>query len=204
MDELNDDTGSTSTDLTPRIPPAARRRRKRPWALLALVAVVVALLVVVFNGLGDATLFFRNADEAVAQRESLDDRRFRIQGRVAADSIVPTDTGVDFVIAWNDVDVAIVHQGDPPDLFQGNIPVVLEGHWAQVGDGSAAIPADAAVTDDGWYFVSDRFFVKHEEVYVEENPDRVTDYDEAPADETPAGETSADETSADETDSEGS
>jgi cytochrome c-type biogenesis protein CcmE len=196
MDELNDDAGSTATDLTPRVPPAARRRRKRPWALLALIAVVVALLVVVFNGLGDATLFFRNADEAVAQRESLDDRRFRIQGRVVGDSIVPTDTGVDFVIAWNDVEVAVAHQGDPPDLFQANIPVVLEGHWSQIGDGSDAIaPVDAAVTEGGWYFASDRFFVKHEEVYVEENPDRVTDYDETPADETSSDETSTDESS---------
>jgi cytochrome c-type biogenesis protein CcmE len=194
MDELNDDPGSTATDLTPRVPPATRRRRKRPWALLALIAVVVALLVVVFNGLGDATLFFRNADEAVAQRDSLDDRRFRIQGRVVGDSIAPTDTGVDFVIVWNDTEVVVAHQGDPPDLFQANIPVVLEGHWAQIGDGSDAVaPVDAAVTEDGWYFASDRFFVKHEEVYVEENPDRVTDYDESPADGTPDGGPSADE-----------
>ena len=186
MDELTDDSGSTATDLTPRVPPAARRRRKRPWALVALLAVVVALLVVVFNGLGDATLFFRNADEAVAQRESLDDRRFRIQGRVVEGSIVPTDTGVDFVIVWNDQEVAIAHQGDPPDLFQADIPVVLEGHWARAGDGSDAIEPSAPVpTDDGWYFASDRFFVKHEEVYVEENPDRVTDYGETPTAENP-------------------
>lgn len=175
MDEL-------TTDLTPRVPPAARRRRKRPWAVLALVVVVAALAVVVVNGLGDATLFFRNADEAVSQRGSLDDRRFRIQGRVVADSIVPTATGVDFLIAWNDVEVAIAHQGDPPDLFSEGIPVVLEGRWARVGDGTDAVaPAEGVPTDDGWYFASDRFFVKHEEVYVEENPDRVEEYDETPA-----------------------
>ncbi len=198
MDELTADgaTGSAgaTTDLSPRVPPAPRRRRKRPWALLALLAVVAALLVVVVNGLGDATLFFRNADEAVAQRSSLEDRRFRIQGRVVGDSIVPTDTGVDFVIAWNDVQVAIAHQGDPPDLFQEDIPVVLEGRWARVGDGSGAVePADGVPTDDGWYFASDRFFVKHEEVYVEENPDRVVDYGETPADQTSAGDASADD-----------
>jgi cytochrome c-type biogenesis protein CcmE len=188
MDEMtpqpDSGSGTTDTDLTPRVPPAARRRRKRPWALVALIAVVVALLVVVFNGLGDATLFFRNADEAVDQRSTLDDRRFRIQGRVVDDSIVPTDTGVDFVIAWNDTEVAIAHQGDPPDLFQANIPVVLEGHWARVGDESDAVaPSDGVPTEDGWYFASDRFFVKHEEVYVEENPDRVEDYGETPSDE---------------------
>lgn len=186
MDELrthdHDDVGSgdadtVATDLTPRVRRAGGRRRRAPWALLALVAVVVGLLVVVLNGLGDATLFFRNADEAVAQRESLGDRRFRIQGRVVAGSIVPTDGGVDFVIAHGGVEVPVSLRGDVPDLFQETIPVVLEGRWAQVGDAEVAAPADGVPTPDGWFFSSDRFFVKHEEVYTEENPDRVDDYD---------------------------
>ncbi len=192
MDELtrdarHDEAGSgdadtVATDLTPRAARPGGRRRRAPWAVLALVAVVVALVVVVLNGLGDATLFFRNADEAVAQRESLDDRRFRIQGRVVDDSIVPTDTGVDFVIAHGDVEVTVSHRGDPPDLFQDNIPVVLEGSWARVGDEGVVGPVEGVPTDDGWFFASDRFFVKHEEVYVEENPERTDDYTEGQGD----------------------
>ena len=194
MDELtHDDAGvdagdetdltGPTTDLTPRAVPAARRRRRRtPWAAIALVLVVAALLVVVFNGLGDATLFFRNADEAVAQRDSLGDRRFRIQGRVDGDSITPTATGVDFVIRHGDAEVTVVHEGDPPDLFQENIPVVLEGRWARVGDPEVAAPAQGLTTDDGWYFASDRFFVKHEEVYVAENPERTDDYTDGQGD----------------------
>jgi cytochrome c-type biogenesis protein CcmE len=171
-------TAGVATDLSPRVGRAAGRGRRTPWAWLALVAIVVALLVVVFNGLGDATLFFRNADEAVSQRDSLGDRRFRIQGRVESDSIVPTSTGVDFVIVHEGVAVTVSHQGDPPDLFQENIPVVLEGRWAEVGDPDVAAPSDGVPVDDGWFFASDRFFVKHEEVYVEENPDRTDDYSE--------------------------
>ncbi|QGG94532.1 cytochrome c maturation protein CcmE domain-containing protein [Actinomarinicola tropica] len=188
MDELtrdpdrHDEAGSgdadTLTDLTPRAPRDAGRRRRAPWALLALAVVVVGLVVVVVNGLGDATLFFRTADEAVAQRDSLGDRRFRIEGRVVTDSIVPTATGVDFVISNGEVDVTIAHQGDPPDLFQENIPVVLEGHWARVGETDAPGPSDGVPTDDGWFFASDTFFVRHEEQYVEENPDRTQDYTE--------------------------
>lgn len=171
-----------TTDLTPRAVPAARGgRRRTPWAAVALVLVVVALLAVVLNGLGDATLFFRNADEAVAQRDSLGERRFRIQGRVDGATITPTATGVDFVITHAGVDVTVSHDGDPPDLFQEDIPVVLEGRWARVGDAEVAAPADSLPTDDGWYFASDRFFVKHEEVYVEENPERTDEYtDEEP------------------------
>lgn len=185
MDELTDrhdeagsgDADTVATDLTPRVHRSGGRRRRAPWALLALVAVVVALLVVVLNGLGDATLFFRNADEAVAQRESLGDRRFRIQGRVVADSIVPTSGGVDFVISHGGVDVPVALRGDVPDLFQETIPVVLEGRWARVGDAEVAAPAEGVPTPDGWFFSSDRFFVKHEEVYTEENPERVDDYE---------------------------
>lgn len=180
MDQLNE-THKASLDLSPREVKSKGGRRRKPWALLALAAVVGALLLVVFQGLGDATLFFRNTDEAVAQRASLGEKRFRIQGRVVGDSITPTQNGVDFVITYNDVDVTISHLGDPPDLFQPNIPVVLEGRWAQVGDLEVSSPNAALPTDDGWFFASDRFFVKHEEVYQEEHPDRVEDYSSSDA-----------------------
>lgn len=188
MDELNrtaSDPGSSDAELddersrlSPRVPPAARRRRRNPLAYGSLVLVVVGLVVVVFMGLGDAALFFRNADEAVAQRADLDDRRFRIQGLVDGDSITETPRGVDFVITYNGVDVTISHVGDPPDLFQPGIPVVLEGRWAQVGDPEVVDPVEALSTDDGWFFASDRFFVKHTEVYAEEHPDRTEDYED--------------------------
>ncbi len=34
-----------------------------------------------------------------------------------------------FTIAFNGVEVPVVHDGDPPELFEPGIPVVLEGHW---------------------------------------------------------------------------
>lgn len=180
MDELTPGVGASddASRLAPRVPPAARRRRKNPLAFASLVLIVVAMLFVVFNGLGDATLFFRNADEAVAQRAELGDRRFRIQGLVDGDTITATSHGVDFVVTHDGVDVTIAHQGDPPDLFQPGIPVVLEGRWAMVGDVDVPAPAAGLPTDGGWYFASDRFFVKHTEVYMEENPDRTEGYDE--------------------------
>ena len=184
MDQLTpDDPEATESEsehsrLAPRVPPAARRRRRNPFALASLVLIIVALGVVVTMGLSDATLFFRNADEAVAQRDDLGDRRFRIQGLVDGDTITDTPRGVDFVITYNGVDVTIAHVGDPPDLFQSGIPVVLEGSWARVGATDAPLPTDGLPTDDGWFFASDRFFVKHTEVYAEEHPDRTSDYDD--------------------------
>ncbi|HEX8803951.1 MAG TPA: cytochrome c maturation protein CcmE, partial [Acidimicrobiales bacterium] len=108
----------------------------------------VALVGLVYKGLSDATLYFRNADEAVAQRESLGDRRFRLQGTVVGDP-ARVDGGVQFAVTYNGVSVDVRHVGDPPELFRTGIPVVLEGHWDQAGD----------------VFDSDRILIKHDESY---------------------------------------
>ena len=126
---------------------------RRLW--LAAVVVLGALGFLLYQGLGNATLYFRTADEAVAQREKLGDRRFRIEGNVL--SPVQEEGGfVSFRIESKGVEVPVTHKGDPPELFQPGIPVVLEGRFQ--GDG----------------FSSDRILVKHSETYVAENPDRVT------------------------------
>ncbi len=127
--------------------------RRRLW--LAGGVVVIALGFLVAQGLGNATLYFRTADEAVAQRESLGDRRFRIQGDVVAGSISEVGNDVTFTLAKNGVEVPVRHKGDPPELFRPGIPVVLEGHF------------------DGQVFDSDRILVKHSETYEAEYPGRV-------------------------------
>jgi cytochrome c-type biogenesis protein CcmE len=125
--------------------------RRRAWIVVGLV--VVALGFLVFRGLGNATVYFKTADEAVAQREELGDRRFRIEGAVVDE---PEDGR--FEIRGDRETVAVVHTGDVPQLMQPGIPVVLEGHW------------------DGDRFASDRIMVKHTSEYREKNPDRVQDY----------------------------
>lgn len=128
--------------------------RRRLW--LAGFVVVVALGYLVFQGLGNATLYFRTADEAVAQREQLGDRRFRIEGDVVDGSVRQVGNDVSFTLTKNDVRVPVQHKGDPPELFRPGIPVVLEGRF------------------QGDHFSSDRILVKHSETYVAENPERVT------------------------------
>jgi cytochrome c-type biogenesis protein CcmE len=145
-------------ELTPRAAPETRRRRS-PWAYGALVAVLLGLGLVVYQGLTSASLYFYNADEAVAQRDDLGAKRFRLQGTVLGDSIVPTDQGVDFTVAFNGVEVDVHHDGDPPELFQPGIPVVVEGRWSQSGD----------------VFESDTIRVKHSEQYQADNGDRLDD-----------------------------
>jgi cytochrome c-type biogenesis protein CcmE len=120
-----------------------------------LVLIIVAIGFVLFQGLNNAALYYRNADEAVRDKSSLSTRRFRVQGTVQP--FDKTKRPVEFDITFNNVSMHIQHQGDPPELFQAGLPVVLEGHWS----------------DDGTFFASDRILVKHTEEYKESNPDHV-------------------------------
>jgi len=127
--------------------------RRRLW--LAGAVVLAALGFLVFQGLGNATLYFRTADEAVAQRTELGDRRFRIEGDVVDGSVEQVGDDVSFTLTSKSVEVPVRHKGDPPELFKPGIPVVLEGRFR------------------GDVFSSDRILVRHSETYVAENPDRV-------------------------------
>lgn len=153
-------------ELTPRTGPRASadvatpaRRGRSPLVYGALLAAVLGLGVVVWQGLTSASLYFYNADEAVEQREALGDKRFRLQGTVLGETIEQTGDGVEFTVAYDGVRVDVRHRGDPPELFQPGIPVVLEGRWARAGE----------------HFDSDTIKVKHSESYQADNEDRLAE-----------------------------
>lgn len=151
------DTGG-GLDVTPRERPARGRgeHRRRTVAAVAGVSILVgALGVVVVNGLTDAATFYYNVDEAVERREDLGEQRFRMQGNVVPGTIESTATGVDFDLAYRDTEVPVVHAGDPPELFDVEIPVIIEGSF------------------DGDRFVSDEILIKHDATYEEENDARL-------------------------------
>jgi len=104
---------------------------RRLAVVLAVILGAMAFLVV--KGLGDATTFFRNADEAVAQRDSLGTKRFRLQGIVLPGSIDKRADGIDFVVEWHCATVPVTHQGGSAVLKDG-IPVVLEGAFVRGRD----------------------------------------------------------------------
>jgi cytochrome c-type biogenesis protein CcmE len=152
--DASSDEGPDDLDLSPR-PPRVRRARRWP-AVTAVVVIAAAIVLLLFQGLGDATVFFYNADEAVERREALGTDRFRLQGTVVPESVEQTADGVDFTVVFADVEVDVHHTGEPPDLFQEEIPVVVEGSWTPEG----VVESDAIV-------------VKHTEVYEEDNADRL-------------------------------
>ncbi|MCD9625121.1 cytochrome c maturation protein CcmE [Rhabdothermincola salaria] len=163
----------------PGLAPEAPRRPGSTRAKLPVIAVIVAIVAVgafvLVNALGNATLFFYNADEAVERQEELGTDRFRLQGTVIGPSVVRTDDGVSFDVTFNGVEVPVQHFGDPPELFQPDIPVVLEGRFAEGPDGELSGPANA---DGAPLFLSDRMLVKHDENYKAKEGDRLEDAEE--------------------------
>jgi cytochrome c-type biogenesis protein CcmE len=138
---------------TQRAPGRTQGRRR---LIIAGLVVLAALGFLVVRGLGNATLYFRTADEAVAQKQQLGVKRFRIEGTVVGGSVQQMFNQVAFNIESKGVVVPVRHQGDPPELFKPGIPVVLEGHF------------------EGDTFASDRIMVKHSEDYIAQHPSRVT------------------------------
>lgn len=181
------ETAPALDDLTPRAVAPVRRRRWLP--ILLVVLVVVAIGALLFKTLGDATLFFKNVDEAVAERETLDDRRFQVQGTVVEGSIHRSELdgqpAVAFSLAFGGVAMDVLHIGNPPELFKEGEAVVLEGHWSQGAPPTGAFTNGA---NDGWYFASDRMLAKHDESYEADHPDRIRDAEEGG--EAPAGSSS--------------
>ena len=156
-------------ELTPRTGPDSeggdaasttlRKKRRVSFPALALLVAVIAIGgFVMVKALGSATTFYRNADEAVAQRDSLGVKRFRLQGTVVPGTVVQTGDGVTFEISYNGVPITIHHVGDPPEMFKENQAVLLEGHFDAVGSNT---------------YDSDLMIVKHSEVYKEKEAERL-------------------------------
>jgi cytochrome c-type biogenesis protein CcmE len=145
-------------ELTPRTSETPKRRRRRLPTFLVLAALVIVSGFLVVKALGSASTFYRNVDEAVAQKPTLGTTRFRLQGTVAPCTIERTGGGVAFAVTYNGVEIPVNHVGDPPEMFKENEAVLLEGHFA----------ADGSDTFD-----SNLMIVKHSEVYKESEAARL-------------------------------
>lgn len=141
------------------IPPAPRLRRRAyltSWRrrLVAAAVVAAALGFLLFEGLNNATVYFKTADQAVTDRASLGTRQFRLEGTVQP-GVQQSGGKTLFSVIANGVTVPVVDSEQPPQLFKVGIPVVLEGHW------------------QGQVYVADEIMVKHSASYVEAHPNRL-------------------------------
>ncbi|MDQ6837530.1 MAG: cytochrome c maturation protein CcmE [Actinomycetota bacterium] len=149
--------GGIPQPRTPRRLLGSRRRQ-----IIAGVVIAAALVFLAVQGLSNATIYFKTADQAVADRASLGTKPFRIEGMVVND-VAQNGQTVRFDLSANGVTVPIVDTGSPPQLFKPGIPVVLQGHW------------------QGRVYASDQIMVKHTASYTEAHPNRVKGQPAPPA-----------------------
>ena len=146
----------------PAAPPVKKPHRWRPIAAVAVVAVAIGFLLL---QVGNATVFFKTADEAVRDRATLGHRRFRLEGVVVTESVQHVGEHLTFRVTSKGVEVPVSFSGDEPPLFkQAQVPppVVLEGRF------------------EGETFVSDKMLVKHTESYTKQHPTRVNGQENTP------------------------
>lgn len=165
-------------DLTPRdlVPKTSNRWLPR----LALIVIAAALVAVLFQTLGDASLFFYNVDEAIEKRDDLGESRFQLQGTpvnqaVAVSNIAGGEQSmILFSVQFGGAIADVAHVGNPAESFQPGVPVVLEGHWAS--DADAVIGSEPGEwANDGYYFASSRMLVKHDNDYRVDNQERIAE-----------------------------
>ena len=163
-------------ELTPR-PPRPLRARRAPWIGVVVALALAAVVAVLVVNLLEDSLYFYNADEAVEERADIGAKRFTLQGAPIGCSIVEGFDGdapvVAFSLSFGGASIDVVHHGDPAELFQADVPVVLDGAWVAR---APVVEGFTPIANDGWHFSSDRMRVKHDNDYIndEEYDERLT------------------------------
>ena len=152
-------------ELTPR-QDRIHKKNSKLLPKLAGALLLIAVAIVLFKTLGNASLFFYPVDEAVEKRVELQDRRFRVIG-VPQPGIVETVLGgvqvIVFTLCEGDVFADVVHEGDPAELFNPGVPVVLQGVWIENDPPDLEKLLNPA--KDGWHIKTDSMVVKHDNDY---------------------------------------
>lgn len=123
--------------------------KRRAIVALSLCGFAIVAIIGLTIVLSNNVVYFRTVSEAVSERKSDGDSRFRIAGEVVPGTVQETARGVTFEITDGKKTAKIVHRGDPPSLFKAGAPVVCEGRW---GTGVA--------------FDSDRIMIRHGNEYT--------------------------------------
>lgn len=161
-DEETGETGKTQArpsvaPLPPRRRPQARKSQLRRLSVIGVV-ILAAIGFLLFKGLTSAIVFFKTANQAVAQRAQLGNSEFQMEGTVVAGTVRRIDGDVyDFTVESSGVRVAVTNTGDPPQMFRPGLPVVVVGHFVGTSN----------------LFSSSQIMVKHSAAYIAAHPNRV-------------------------------
>ncbi|MBS3968424.1 MAG: cytochrome c maturation protein CcmE [Truepera sp.] len=122
---------------------------KRPLYAAAGVAVLAVAGWMIYQALYGSLVFFILPSEYAQNPAQFEDRRIRLGGIVANDSVTFDNDSLKltFLISDSLKSLPVTHHGAPPELFREMMGVVVEGHFKEGG------------------FASDNLLVRHTEVY---------------------------------------
>jgi cytochrome c-type biogenesis protein CcmE len=156
-DSLDAATSARPSGPVLRSGPPRRRSKRRVYVAGGIVILAIGFLI--FKGVTSAFVYFKTAQQAVADRTSLGNSTLQIEGTVVPGSrhggSVPNE--FTFIISSGPVRVSVQNTGIPPQLFGSGVPVVLVGHFVGTSD----------------VFASDQILVKHSNSYIAAHPNRV-------------------------------
>ncbi len=145
-------------DLSP-VPAPVVKRRGRGRTIGVLVVLALAVLALLSQGLLHSLNYFETIDQAMGARAKLGTETIRLEGVVKPHTITRTASGASFwMTGGHGEEVFVYAHGSPPQLFQANIPVVVEGHFT------------SATSQD---FYGTQILVKHTASYIAAHPKRV-------------------------------
>lgn len=136
--------------------------RYRAFLIPAAGVLLVLIGLIVSFSLNSNFVYYMTPSEALENRGDFPDgRRFRLSGAVVPGTVEALESGAKFEAIEVDgqTRVAVVHTKSPPQLFQEDIQVVLEGAWV------------------GNEFHSDFMLIKHDEEYRVPSEGNYTDED---------------------------
>ncbi len=137
--------------------------RYRAFLLPAFGVLAVLVGLIVSFSLNNNFVYYMTPSEAIESRADFPDgRRFRLSGVVVSGTVEALNSGTRFEAIEPDgqTRISVVHTKSPPQLFQENIQVVLEGFWS------------------GDEFHSDFMLIKHDEEYRVPDEGNYSDGDE--------------------------
>ncbi len=113
------------------------------------IGVLVGAGFLIQRALSDSLVYFILPSEYASSGGEYDDRRIRLGGIVAPGTVAFDDQALQLAFEVTDslMTYPVRHTGTPPELFQENTGVVVEGRF------------------ENGVFVSDNLLVKHSEVY---------------------------------------
>ena len=126
------------------------RKTKTRIVLLVVLSFTLALIIVlILKALEENVVYFFSPTEIFNKPEVTFNKKIRVGGLVKENSIIKSNTSINFIITDLKNEIIVSYKGLVPNLFSEGKGVVAEG-----------------MISDKKYFIADKILAKHDENYM--------------------------------------